>query len=211
MVPSGWPSLSASSDWLKPSVVGELERLALRVGKVAQRRLYALALQAKERVLFHAPRRPARRAVERVGAAPLLAPDGVDSPPVHEREDPRARLAVLGHEARRRPPDGEERLLHRVLGQRLVAQDTERKPVRGAAVAVVELGERGLLRPRGQRDERFVGEVGELPVHASDIRAPHAGGSSDRTGSPVRANQRRPHYTRRPGSRREGEGNGTPE
>ena len=85
---------------------------------------------------------------------------------MHEREDPGARLAAFGHEAGGRAPDGEERLLHRILGQRLVAQDAQREPVRGAAIAVVELGERRLLRASGESDERFVGKVGELPVHS---------------------------------------------
>ena len=81
------------------SVVRELERLPLRVGKVAQRRLHALALQPQERILLRALDGRLGGQVERVGAPPLLAPDGVDRPPVHEREDPRARLAALGHEA----------------------------------------------------------------------------------------------------------------
>ena len=142
---------------------------------MAQRRLHALALQAEERVLVHALDGRLGRPVERVGAPPLLAPDGVDRPPVHEREDPRARLATLGHEAGGRPPDREERLLHRVLGELLVAQDAQRQPVGGTAVAVVQLGERRLLRPRGERDERFVGEVGELPVHSVRYSRAEAG------------------------------------
>ena len=75
-------------------------------------------------------------------------------------------LPRSGMKRERRAPDGEERLLHRVLGERLVAQDAQREPVRGTAVAVVELGERRLLRPGGEGDERFVGEVGELPIHS---------------------------------------------
>src|SRR5262249_56744558 len=82
-----------------------------------------------------------------------------------EREDPGARLAPLGHEARRCPPEGEERVLDRILGERLVAEHAQREPVRRAAVAVVELGERRLLGSGRERDERLVGKVRELPRH----------------------------------------------
>jgi hypothetical protein len=57
-------------------------------------------------------------------------------------------------------------LLHGVLGERLVAQDAQREPVGGASVAVVQLGERRLLRAGGEQDERFVGQMGELPVQS---------------------------------------------
>ena len=56
----------------------------------------------------------------------------------------------------------EERFLHRVLGERLVAEHAVGEPVGDAADAVVELGERRLVRPRDERDERFVREVGEV-------------------------------------------------
>ena len=45
----------------------------------------------------------------------------------------------------------EERLLHRVLGERLVAQDPQREAVGDAAEAVVELGERRLVGARGEQ------------------------------------------------------------
>ena len=101
-----------------------------------------------------------------------------------EREDPGARLALLGHEPRGRSPDGEERLLHRVLGERCVAEDAEGEPVGDAAVAVVQLGERRLLRPGGQGDERLVGEVGELSVHS--VRYSRAERSRFKSIEPVR-------------------------
>ena len=65
---------------------------------------------------------------------------------------------------------GEERVLHRVLGQRLVAQHPQREPVGGAAVAVVQLGERDLVGSRGQRDDGFVGQV--CQVASRHRRAP---------------------------------------
>ena len=59
-------------------------------------------------------------------------------------------------------PEPEEGLLHRVLGERLVAEDPVGEAVRGAADPVVELRERRLVRPRDERDERLVGEVSEV-------------------------------------------------
>ncbi len=151
------------------AVVRELERLALLVGELLQRRLHALALEAQPRLLVGAACSICGllRLVERVGAAPLLPPHEVDRAPVHEREDPRARLAALRHEPRRRPPEREEGLLHRVLCERLVAQDAQRQPVRRAGIAVVQLAERRLLRARREQHECLVREMRELAGHAS--------------------------------------------
>ena len=74
-------------------------------------------------------------------------------------------FAALGQEARGAAPDREKGLLHRVLGERLVAEDAQREPVGDAAVAVVQLRERNLVRARGERDDGLVGEVGECPGH----------------------------------------------
>ena len=116
-------------------------------------------------------------------------------------------LPRSGMKREARSPDGEERLLHRVLGERLVAQDAQREPVRGAAVAVVQLGERRLLRPGGQGDERFVGEVGELPVHSVRYsRAERGRFKRSNRSEATRTNQRRPHFTRRPEAAGKGEG-----
>ena len=62
-------------------------------------------------------------------------------------------------------PDREEGLLHCVLGQGLVTKDPQREPVGDAAVAVVQFRERNLVRARGERDNGFVGEMGERPGH----------------------------------------------
>ena len=53
----------------------------------------------------------------------------------------------------------EERLLHRVLGEPVVAQDAEGEAVGDPPDAVVELGERGLVAACDEGDERLVGEV----------------------------------------------------
>ena len=74
-------------------------------------------------------------------------------------------FAALGDEPRGAAPDREERVLHGVLGERLVAQHAQREPVGDAAVAVVELGERNLVGARGQRDDGFVGEMGKRTRH----------------------------------------------
>ena len=82
-----------------------------------------------------------------------------------EGEHPRARLAALGAEARSAAPDGQERLLHRVLGEPVVAQDAHREAVGDAPDAVVQLAESALVPTRHEGDEGFVGEVSVLPSH----------------------------------------------
>jgi hypothetical protein len=84
---------------------------------------------------------------------------------VDEREDPRAGLAALGPVDGSRAPDGEEGLLHGVLGECSVAQDAEGEPVGDAAETVVQLAERAVLAPGGERDQRLVGEVREVARH----------------------------------------------
>jgi hypothetical protein len=97
--------------------------------------------------------------LERLGAAAFLASDDVDRSPVDEGHDPRARLGPLRAERRRRAPHREEALLHRVLRQPLVAEDAQRDPVRDAPDTVVQLGERGVVAARHERDQRLVGQV----------------------------------------------------
>ena len=61
-------------------------------------------------------------------------------------------LRALGEEAVGVAPDAEERLLHGVLRERLVAQDPQGEPVGDAAEAVVELGQRVVVgAPRRAR------------------------------------------------------------
>src|SRR5262249_51048027 len=115
---------------------------------------------------------------------------------VDERQDPGGGTRALRNEARRRPPEAEERLLYRVLGELLVAKDPQRQPVRRPAEAVVELAERSLVAPLDERDERLVREVGEISTQrllpgverAEDgerchfrqvVRAPSISGSSE--------------------------------
>ena len=82
-----------------------------------------------------------------------------------EREDPRARLGAVGAEGRRAPPHCEEPLLHRILGQAIVAHHALREAECDPAHPVVQLAERGLVPPGDERDERFVREVGVLLAH----------------------------------------------
>ena len=83
----------------------------------------------------------------------------VDSPSVHEREDPGRRPSARGVELRRLPPHGEERFLHRVLRQGGVAQDTHRETVRHRPEPVVQRSERLLvtLCARGEQNVIVVG------------------------------------------------------
>ena len=234
IVPSGSPEPLRELRLREPAVVGELDRLALLVGELAERRLYALALEAQPGCV--GGRRPARVRLDlgqRLGAAPLLAAHEVDRAPVDERHDPRARLRALGQVLRGAAPDREERLLHRVLRQRLVAQHPQREAVGGPPVAVVELRQRDLVRPRDERDDCFVRKVCQVatrhgpapyraplgPYHQEgrihvDLDSPAAAGRFDRISSyepphpraaPRHGAQPRPLGRRRP---REGRSHG---
>ena len=109
-------------------------------------------------------------------------------------------------------PEAEERLLHGVLRQRLVAQDPVGEAVGDAADPVVELRERRFVGARDERDERLVGEVGEVAAshgdrlsvseHASDSheRGERFDAERDRTGLGRRPNQRRQPTTRSVGN-----------
>ena len=79
-----------------------------------------------------------------------------------EREEPGARLAALADVRAGRPPHGEERFLHRVLGERRVLEDAVREAVRDLPVAVVELRQREIaVRCGDEREQRLVGERSE--------------------------------------------------
>jgi hypothetical protein len=93
---------------------------------------------------------------QRLAAPALLASDEVDGAPVNEREDPGAGLPLLGEEGSSRAPDREERFLHGVLCERAVADNAQCKAVGHAAVAVVELAERGIVGARAERQQRLV-------------------------------------------------------
>ena len=149
------------------AVVRELERLALRVGELPQRVLDALALQRSQASSSAA-------SATRLGAS--------SSASVRRRCSRRTmstarrwtsvRIQVLafarsGTKRAARAPDGEERLLHRVLGERAVAQDPQREPVRDAPEAVVELGESRLVRASRERDDGLVRKMGEVPRQRS--------------------------------------------
>ena len=47
---------------------------------------------------------------------------------------------------------------------------SQREAVRNATEAVVELGERLVIRLRDEREHRLVSEVREIPVHPSSVR-----------------------------------------
>ena len=149
------------------AVVGELERLALHVRQLPESTLNPLPLEAEPgRILRRDACRPRdTRRVERLGAPALLAAHEIDGTPVHERQDPGARLRPLGPEGRRRAPDAHERLLDGVLREAVVAQDAEGEPVGDPADALVELCQRRLVAARDERDEGLVREMSEVLAH----------------------------------------------
>ena len=89
---------------------------------------------------------------------------------MHERQDPGARLGALGPERRRPSPDPEERLLHGVLGEPVVAEHPERETVGDPADAVVQLGQRAFVAAGDERDESLVREVSEVLAHGPGNR-----------------------------------------
>ena len=86
-----------------------------------------------------------------------------------ERQDPGARLRPLGPEAGRRAPDAEEGLLHRILGEPVVAQHAECEAVCHPPDAVVELGQRSLVVACDERHEGLVREMSKVPAHGPGV------------------------------------------
>ncbi len=158
----------------KTAVVGELERLALNIGELAQRGLHALALEPQPCRLFGLLGCLAERRVvgERLGMPALLPAHEIDCAAVDEREDPGARLRALCSVRRCGPPDLEECLLHGVLRVTLVSQNAKREPVCDATDTVVELAQRVLVATGDERDQCLVGEVGVMLAHGEAILRP---------------------------------------
>ena len=78
----------------------------------------------------------------------------VDHEVAHQAQEPGARAAARGIEALGAPPDAQERLLHRVLGQVGAARDAQREAVGERRQPVVELRERALVAARDAAEER---------------------------------------------------------
>ena len=70
----------------------------------------------------------------------------------------------------------EERVLHGVLGEPVVAQHAEREAVGDAPDAVVQLSQRRFVATGDERDEGLVRQVCEVPAHG-----PGAAGSGNAT------------------------------
>lgn len=69
----------------------------------------------------------------------LLPADGVDRSMVNQRQEEGAERAPSGIVGLRRAPDGQERVVNRVLGQASLPGDAEREAEGGGGVAPVEL------------------------------------------------------------------------
>ena len=74
-------------------------------------------------------------------AQALLAPDGVDGPVVHEREEEGPERATGRIERFRCPPDSEECLLYDLLRDQLLGRHPQRDAVRRSTETPVELVE----------------------------------------------------------------------
>src|SRR5581483_7660772 len=92
------------------AVVGELDRLPLFLRQLSERLLDDLPLRAEPGFLVGCLARGLCDVLERLPPPALLPPDQVDGAAVDQREDPRARLALLGEERPGRAPDGEKGL-----------------------------------------------------------------------------------------------------
>lgn len=80
--------------------------------------------------------------VDLLVAVLLLPANGIDCATVNKCEEPARRCAACCIEARSRPPDVEEGLLHRIFRESRVSEDSKRDPVSLAGVQTVELVER---------------------------------------------------------------------
>ena len=189
MVPNGRPESLGELRLRVPTVVGELDRLTLRVREHAERLLDTLPLETEPGLLLGRACRVGRllplHDVQRLGAAALLAAHDVDRATVDERHDPGARLRPLGAERRGGAPDGEEALLDGVLREALVAEHPVGDAVGDAADAVVELGQGVLVPARDHRHEGLVREVREVFAH-------RPGGRLQRSAAPGRRTVPRP-------------------
>ncbi len=91
----------------------------------------------------------------------LLGPEQVDRAPVALGQQEGPQGAATGVELLGPVPEAEEHLLHDLLGEGVVVEETPGEPVDGPAVAPVGLGERLLVVPRDGDDEPGVGELGD--------------------------------------------------
>ena len=178
IVPSGCPSRLGELGLGEAAVVGELERLALLVGKRAQRLLHALALEAAA-TPPPPPHRPppARRAraAPRAGAprGGRGRPRGGGRASGSTCAPSRARGRTAGASARRRGRRPARRP-RRAPGRAGSAARARRRP----ADAVVELGERRLVR-RARRARRALHRRGGRgPRHAHRAAAGSSGNAN---------------------------------
>ncbi len=94
-----------------------------------------------------------------------LGPHDVDGTAVDRGHEEGSERAATGVEPLGVLPQLEEDLLHQLLGQGPVAQDTHREAEGGVAVAAVHLGQRRLAEPGDGDDQRGVAGVAELGFH----------------------------------------------
>jgi RNA polymerase sigma-70 factor, ECF subfamily len=110
--------------------------------------------------------RPLELVGKRVEAG--LVTHEVDSPSMNEHENPGRRTSARGVEARRLPPQGEERRLHYVFGKGGVAHDAQRETVGDRTEPVVERAQRLLVTFRARREQIVIGTDGTGHTNGRD-------------------------------------------
>ncbi len=154
--------------------VGELDRLSLSRIKRCERGADSLGLREVE----HATLDVVERDTGLDGIASLaVAPCGlcaqqVDGPPVYLREEERAQRAAVRIEAVGVVPHPEVDLLHHLLGQRSLDQDTAREPEARVTVTAIDLRERVLIARRDGADELRVVELVDRFRRVSGVDGP---------------------------------------
>ena len=137
------------------AVIGELECLALNVWNQLEGILDGALLFPNSGHVFGG------RTRQFWFRGDLLAangtPDEIDRASVHDHQQPASNPPPNRVKVFRRTPDGQERVLNRLLRKARIADNAEGKPECDTAEAVVELPERQFVARSDQAEERFVG------------------------------------------------------
>ena len=147
--------------------IGELDRLALVVGKAAEDLAHLVGNDDVADLALEVV--TTARGLPRLALLPasarLLCPHQVHGAAVGLGEQVRPEGPPLGVEAVGRVPEPHEHLLHYLFGRRLVAQQPLGQAEDGSGMATVDLGERVLPVARDGEREVGVARVGQFRSH----------------------------------------------